>query len=59
MLQGSYGAGASNAEGYFQIDAAAGDRITLSSAAGHTCMLNIDAAKPSDGYFAAGKVVCQ
>jgi hypothetical protein len=59
MLQGSYGAGASNAEGYFQIDAAAGDRITLSSAAGQTCMLNFDAAKPSDGYFAAGKVVCQ
>ena len=59
VLQGSYGDGASNADGFFQIDAAAGDRITLSSAAGQTCSFNFGAAKPADGYFAAGKVICQ
>ena len=59
VLQGTYGDGASNADGFFQIDAAAGDRITLSSAAGQTCSFNFGAAKPADGYFAAGKVICQ
>ena len=59
MLQGSYGDGASNAEGYFQIDAAVGDHITLSSATGQTCGLDLDSAMPADGYFAAGKVICQ
>jgi hypothetical protein len=37
LLKGSYGDGASNADGYFQIDAAAGDRVTLSTAAGQKC----------------------
>jgi hypothetical protein len=59
VLQGSYGDGTSNADGYFQIDVAAGERITFSSAAGQTCSLNLGAAKPVDGYFAAGKVICQ
>jgi hypothetical protein len=59
MLQGAYGGGASNREGYFQIDAGAGERITLTSTDGNTCTLNFDAARPTDGYFAAGKVVCQ
>jgi hypothetical protein len=59
MLQGSYGDGASNAEGYFQIDAAVGDRIILSSATGQTCGLDLDSVMPADGYLAAGKVICQ
>lgn len=59
VLQGSYGDGASNADGFFQIDAAADDRITLSSATGQNCRLALNSVRPADGYFAAGKVVCQ
>jgi hypothetical protein len=58
-LRGSYGEGASNADGYFQIDAAVGDRVTLNSGTGQTCELNLKAAQPTKGYFAAGKVKCQ
>jgi hypothetical protein len=59
VLQGSYGDGASNADGFFQIDAAADDRIILSSGTGQNCRLVLDSSRPADGYFAAGKVVCQ
>jgi hypothetical protein len=59
VLQGSYGGGASNADGFFQIDAAAGDRVTLSWAAGQSCELDLGIVDPSKTYVAAGKVVCQ
>jgi hypothetical protein len=59
LLKGSYGNGASNADGYFQIDAAAGDRITMSSAAGETCDFSIDSAKAINSYLSVGKVLCQ
>lgn len=59
LLKGSYGDGASNKDGYFQIDAAAGDPITLSAAGGRTCSMKFDSAKPAEGYLAAGKVICQ
>jgi hypothetical protein len=59
VLQGSYGGGASNADGFFQIDAAAGDRVTLSWAAGQSCELDLGSVDPTKTYVAAGKVVCQ
>jgi hypothetical protein len=59
LLKGSYGDGASNADGYFQIDAAAGDRVTLSTAAGQRCSLKIDSVNPNNEFFAAGKVLCE
>lgn len=59
LLKGSYSDGASNAEGYFQIDSAMGDRVTLSSGAGQVCSLNFDSARPAEGFLSAGKVICQ
>lgn len=59
ILQGGHGTGASNRDGYFQIDVAANDRVTLSSTSGDTCQLELGSMKPDDGYFAVGKVVCQ
>jgi len=59
LLKGSYGDGVSNEDGYFQIDAADGDRITLSSVGRQTCSMHFDSAKSAEGYLAAGKVICQ
>lgn len=59
LLKSGYGDGASNGEGYFQIDVAKGDRVTLSWASGKSCSLKLDSASPIEGYFAAGKVLCQ
>ena len=51
--------GASDGDGYFQIDVAANDRVTLSSRSGHSCQLVLKAMQPSEGFSAAGKVMCQ
>lgn len=59
LLKGSHGDGASNEEGYFQIDAAEGDRIELSASTGDACYFTLNSAKAADGFVSAGKVVCQ
>lgn len=59
LLKSGYGDGASNSQGYFQIDVADGDKVTVNTAGGQSCNLKLDSARPIDGYFAAGKVYCQ
>lgn len=59
LLKGGHGDGASNSEGYFQIDVATEDRVTLKLADGQSCNLKLDSVRPVGGYVAAGKVFCQ
>ena len=58
LLHGDHGTGYSDANGYFQIDVAANDRVTLNvaRAAGLSAMPKIE---PRKGYSAAGKVMCR
>jgi len=59
LLQGKYGAGASDDDGFFQIDVAVNDRVTLSPMSGSACELALRSARPESGYMAAGRVVCR
>ena len=59
LLQGKHGAGSSDADGFFQIDVAANDRVTLNSMTGSACELVLGSTRPQKGYLAAGKVVCR
>jgi hypothetical protein len=59
LLHGDHGAGSSDANGYFQIDVAANDRVTLDGAHGQACQLMLGKLEPRKGYSAAGKVVCR
>ncbi len=59
VLEGDHGTGSSDGEGYFQIDVAANDAVTLRSVAGETCQLAVGRTKPSRGFSSVGKVVCQ
>lgn len=59
LLQGEYGTGTSDADGFFQIDVAANDRVTLNSTSGQSCQLIFKRRAPKNGFLAAGKVLCQ
>lgn len=59
LLQGDHGTGSSDADGFFQIDVAANDRVTLNSASGQSCQLIFGGLERTKGFSAAGKVVCQ
>lgn len=55
----SGGIGRTDREGYFQIETAGGDELHLSSRDGRTCAAAVPKARPVDGYFSAGDVMCR
>ena len=53
------GIGRTDREGYFQIETAGGHELRVSSPGGRTCAAVIPEARPVDGYFSAGDVMCR
>jgi hypothetical protein len=59
MIQARHGIGESDANGYFQIDAGAGEAIRFTDASGGSCSVTVREARPVNDFVAIGKVVCR
>jgi hypothetical protein len=58
-IKGGHGIGRSDAQGYFQVETRAGDDLRFTARGGAECRLDLPPAKPVDGYFSAGELVCR
>jgi hypothetical protein len=59
MIQARHGVGESDANGYFQVDAGAGEAIRFTDASGGSCSVTVREARPVNDFVAIGKVVCR
>jgi hypothetical protein len=57
-VEGSFGIGQSDGEGYFQIETRGGDMLRFVAAGGAECKVEIGDARQRDGYVSAGEVLC-
>ena len=58
-VKSSRAIGESDAQGYFQIQAADHDRISLQTSAGETCTIDVDDSSSDRDYAALGRVLCR
>lgn len=58
-IQSRHGIGESDGNGYFQVDAGAGEKIRFTEASGSSCEVSLGAVKPVRDYASLGKVVCR
>lgn len=60
LVQSARGIGETDANGYFQVDVAAGDLLEFNARSSAACHMRIDPAKTSDNdYVPLGKVTCK
>jgi hypothetical protein len=60
LVQSARGIGETDANGYFQVDVAAGDLLEFSARAANACHVRIDPPKlPGKDYVSLDKVICQ
>jgi hypothetical protein len=58
-ISGGHGLGQSDENGYFQIETSNGDELKFSGGGGSPCMIAVGQARPDNGYFRAGDVLCR
>jgi hypothetical protein len=58
-IQSRHGIGESDGNGYFQVDAGAGEKVRFTDASGSSCDVSLGAVKPVRDYAPLGRVVCQ
>ncbi|MEO6310997.1 MAG: CS1-pili formation C-terminal domain-containing protein [Sphingomicrobium sp.] len=58
-VESRHGLGQTDTDGYFQVDVAGGDLLSLSRADHDACQVSVTNAKPNNDYASLGKVVCQ
>jgi outer membrane usher protein FimD/PapC len=58
-INGSFGLGRTDANGYFQVETREGDRLAFSSGAGRQCHVTVARASQLNGYVSAGDLMCQ
>jgi outer membrane usher protein FimD/PapC len=58
-ISGPHGIARTDEQGFFQIEAARQDRLTLVGRTGTKCTLGISGAASRDGYISAGDVICR
>ena len=58
-IQSRHGIGESDGNGYFQVDAGAGEKIRFTDASGSSCEVSLGAVKAVRDYASLGRVVCR
>lgn len=58
-IQSRHGIGESDGNGYFQVDAGAGETIRFTEASGSSCEVSLGAVKAVRDFASLGKVVCR
>lgn len=53
------GVGRSDSDGYFQIEAGAGDEVRFSHKDGVVCAIGVRPERPASGYIAGGDMICR
>ena len=58
-IEGAKGPGATDSEGYFQVELSSATTLVMRSAEGSSCTLRVDPISPANGYLALGTQTCR